>query len=393
MTNVPKIQITDSGLKLPTHQEILSGVLADINAAFGGGLNTESLETPQGQLASSLAAVIADKNDLIAELVNQINPDYADGIMQDAIAKIYFLERKKAVDSSVECEFIGLAGTIIPKGFAVLDTLGVQWILRDESSILEGGRGTGIFTAAGVVSAAANTVNQPVRTITGLDRVNNPRPAIPGRELESRADFRRRRQQSVAANAHGTPQSVYSNVAQLDGVSDVYVVDNPKDEAISIGGVTLNPHSIYVAVRGGNDAQIAEQIWRYTGNGCDYNGNTTVIVYDHNYMDPKPSYEVKFHRPEEVPVYFKVTVAPGAALGYEIKIQNAIIRHFANLNLSRIGQSVFSADFFQPVLALENIRLLDIQISDKRTNWREEVKVGIGSIPTISFGSIEVVSA
>ena len=95
MTNVPKIQITDSGLKLPTHQEILSGVLADINAAFGGGLNTESLETPQGQLASSLAAVIADKNDLIAELVNQINPDYADGIMQDAIAKIYFLERKK----------------------------------------------------------------------------------------------------------------------------------------------------------------------------------------------------------------------------------------------------------------------------------------------------------
>ena len=110
-------------------------------------------------------------------------------------------------------------------------------------------------------------------------------------------------------------------------------------------------------------------------------------------MDPKPSYEVKFHRPEEVPVYFKVTVAPGAALGYEIKIQNAIIRHFANLNLSRIGQSVFSADFFQPVLALENIRLLDIQISDKRTNWREEVKVGIGSIPTISFGSIEVVSA
>ena len=391
MTNVPKIQITDSGLKLPTHQEILSGVLADINAAFGGGLNTESLETPQGQLASSLAAVIADKNDLIAELVNQIHPDYADGIMQDAIAKIYFLERKKAVDSSVECEFIGLAGTIIPKGFAVLDTRGMQWILRDESSILEGGKGMGIFTAAGVVSAAANTVNQPVRTITGLDRVNNPRPAVPGRELESRADFRRR-QQSVAANAHGTPQSVYSNVAQLDGVSDVYVVDNPKSVVETHNGQAIKPH-IYVAVRGGDDTQIAEQIWRYTGNGCDYNGNTTVIVYDHNYMDPKPSYEVKFHRPEEVPVYFKVTVAPGAALGYEIKIQNAIIRHFANLNLSRIGQSVFSADFFQSVLALENIRLLDIQISDKRTNWREEVKVGIGSIPTISFGSIEVVSA
>ena len=126
-TNVPAIEITDTGVVVPSEDDILQGVLADFNQAFGGNLNL-NLDTPQGQLASSLTAIIADRDNQLARLMNQVNPDYADGIMQDAIAKIYFLERKKAVDSSVECEFIGLAGTIIPKGFAVLDTQGVQWI-------------------------------------------------------------------------------------------------------------------------------------------------------------------------------------------------------------------------------------------------------------------------
>ncbi|STY91698.1 hypothetical protein [Mannheimia haemolytica] len=59
-TNVPSIQFTPQGLILPSEQEILNGVLADFNAAFGGGLS-QNLETPQGQLASSIAAIIADK--------------------------------------------------------------------------------------------------------------------------------------------------------------------------------------------------------------------------------------------------------------------------------------------------------------------------------------------
>ena len=67
-SHVPPVRFTPQGLQIPTETEVLNGVLADFNDAFGGGLNL-NLETPQGQLASSLAAVIADKNDLIAELL------------------------------------------------------------------------------------------------------------------------------------------------------------------------------------------------------------------------------------------------------------------------------------------------------------------------------------
>jgi hypothetical protein len=70
---VPKIQFTAAGLVIPAETDVLAGVQADMNAAFGGGLNP-ALETPQGQLASSQAAVIADKNNEIATVVNQVDP-------------------------------------------------------------------------------------------------------------------------------------------------------------------------------------------------------------------------------------------------------------------------------------------------------------------------------
>lgn len=91
-TNVPDLTFSNAGVTLPTESEILAGVLADFNNAFGGRLNT-NLETPQGQLASSLTAIIGDKNAAIAWLIGQLDADTADGAFQDIIGKLYYLSR------------------------------------------------------------------------------------------------------------------------------------------------------------------------------------------------------------------------------------------------------------------------------------------------------------
>ena len=65
-SSVPPLEFTPAGVVLPQESAVLAGVQADYDAAFGGGLNP-ALETPQGQLASSQAAIIADKN---AELLH-----------------------------------------------------------------------------------------------------------------------------------------------------------------------------------------------------------------------------------------------------------------------------------------------------------------------------------
>ena len=83
-TAVPPVQFTLEGVVLPTDAAILAGVQSDINTAFGGGVNP-GLSTPQGQLASSETAVIAEKNSEIAYIANQVDPQYAQGRFQDAI--------------------------------------------------------------------------------------------------------------------------------------------------------------------------------------------------------------------------------------------------------------------------------------------------------------------
>ena len=57
-TLVPKIQILSSGITIPAEADILTGAQADINSAFGGNLSS-NLETPQGQIASSEAAMLS----------------------------------------------------------------------------------------------------------------------------------------------------------------------------------------------------------------------------------------------------------------------------------------------------------------------------------------------
>ena len=389
-SHVPPVRFTPQGLQIPTETEVLNGVLADFNDAFGGGLNL-NLETPQGQLASSLAAVIADKNNVIAELVNQIHPEYAEGVMQDAIAQIYFLQRKPATDSAVVCEFVGLPGTQIPQGFIVQDSAGNQWALQQEIGIPIGGKVSGTLIAAGQIEAPAHSVNTIYQALVGLDRVDNPHPAVPGRAEESRAEFAERRRRSVAVNAHGTPQAVYANVFALDGVRDVYVIDNPKGQSVQAGATnyTLKPHSIYVAAVGGDDTAVAEAVLRYAGSGCDFNGNTEITVYDHSYNDPKPAYQVAFMRPAELSVYFRIKIGRGAFVGAETAIKQTVIASFNG----RIGANLYAIGYVAPVVqAVPNVHVLDVEIGLSAGSMGNSVAVGIDQTPVVRAENIEVVS-
>lgn len=247
-TSVPSIVWTDAGLTIPAESDILDGVLSDTNVAFGGNLNT-NLETPQGQLSSSISAIIADKNSEILSVVNQVDPRYAAGRMQDALGYIYFLTRKPATSTAVTCTLTGSVGAIIPAGTLAQDTSSNTYALAGSVTIGAGGTGTGTFqnTATGPFPCGAGTLTQIYQAVTGLDSITNPAAGTLGQDEESRADFEYRRKNSVALNGHGTPAAVYAEVFSQEGVLDAYVVDNPRGVATftgSISGATMTISAI-----------------------------------------------------------------------------------------------------------------------------------------------------
>lgn len=398
-SSVPKITFTSTGIILPAETDILAAVQADMNSAFGGGLNP-ALETPQGQLASSQTAIIGDKNNEFAFVVNQVDPQFAEGRFQDAIGRIYFLNRHPATSTAVTCTLIGVVGTVIPLGTLAKDTSGNIYAITAAATISATGSVDAVFqnVKTGPIPCPPATLTQVYQAVVGWDAITNAAAGVLGADVESRADFEFRRKNSVAINAVGTVGAIYGSVFDVPNVLDVYVLDNPTGATVTKGATNfpLVAHSVYVAVVGGVDADVAKAIWTKKDVGCNYNGNTTVQVFDTaGYAYPQPVYDVKFQRPAAQPIKFAVSVVNDPLLPANAipLIKAAITARFNGSDGSareRIGSNVFASRYYTPVAtATANISVISIMIgisSPTLTN----VPIGIDQYPTVTDADIVV---
>lgn len=399
-TSVPPIEFTPTGLVLPTDVEILSGVQADMNAAFGGNLN-QSLSTPQGQLATSQSAILSEKNAQFALFVNQIDPATSDGFMQDAIGRIYFLNRLPAVSTVVQVVCSGLTGVAIPVGSLVRDTANAVYSSTQAGVI--GVDGTVTLAFAAVIPGPTPCppgaiVGSPYRAIAGWDSATNLTTGVTGSNVETRTDFEYRRVQSVAVNGTGTLPAIYANVFAVENVLDVYAAENTTNATILIGetDTPLVAHSIYVAVVGGVAVDIAKAIWQRKDAGADYNGNTTVTIVDESgYSYPQPQYNVSFEIPTAKPILFAVELAANSSLPANIipLTKAAIINAFNGADggqRARIGATIFASRFYAPVSAVSPVASILSLLIGTVTPTLPSLTVGVDEAPTVTEADISV---
>src|SRR5258708_4826345 len=151
-TNVPKPQFTPTGFVVPDESAVLTGVQQDINSAFGGNLNFGTTDgsptnpTPQGQLSSSMAAIVGNANDTFLFYSTQTDPAFAEGRFQDAIGRIYFMERIPSLPTTLQVQCIGAVGTPIPAGAQIVDSGNNIYVCLASGSI--GTSGSVILTFA-----------------------------------------------------------------------------------------------------------------------------------------------------------------------------------------------------------------------------------------------------
>jgi Baseplate J-like protein len=398
-TSVPPIQFTPAGVVLPSEAAVLAGVQEDYDAAFGGGLNP-ALSTPQGQLATSTTAIIAEKNSEIAYMANQVDPQYSAGRWQDGIGRIYFQTRLAERSTAVTCILGGLSGVVVPAGTFAQDTSGNTYGLLGTVTIGAGSTVSSSWqnVSAGPIPCPTETLMGVYQTIPGWDTITNPADGVLGRDVETPAEFELRRQNSVAINARGSTPSIKASVSGVANVLDCYVYDNASGNYVFYGSTNymLAPHSLYVAVVGGTDADIAEAIWVKKDDGCSYNGNTSVIVYDEvNYSPPYPSYQVTFNRPTSTPVIFAVSLVNSPFLPSNIAalVKAAIVAQFNGTQTiapARIGSAITGSNYYGAVIGVApNITVLSILVGVSSPTLNQVV-MGIDQAPVIDAGDITV---
>ncbi len=395
-TNVPQLQFTPTGIVVPSEQDILAGVQRDQDDAFGGGLNP-SLSTPQGQIASSETAIIADKDSQILFLANNFDPAYASGRFQDAIARIYGLTRNPPEPSTAQCLCVGLASTVIPTGALATDGTN-EWTCTQGGTIPIGGSITLPFACVvnGPIAVPANSINQIVQTILGWDTINNLSPGVEGSDVESRADFEHRRQLSVAGNSKSMIQSVIAAVLAVPGVIDAYGYSNDTASPVTVGGVTIAANAIYVCVSGGDPQLVANAIWSKKMPGCPMQGGTTETVTDSvGYSPPYPTYTIKFQTAAATAIKIAVSITNSAAVPSDVntQVKAAIQAAFSGADggsRARIGATLYASRFYAGVASLGAwAQLISILIGTS-TPTLNDVAINIDHIPTLQNSDITV---
>ena len=127
------IDFTENGPVVPDTATVRDAVETDWQAAFDNRLNQDPA-TPQGQLITSETAIVQDKNSQLLFLANMFNPETAEGIYQDALAKIYFLTRQPARSTGFPAPS-SPASAATPRRLQKMRT-GTSWSVRQAARYL-----------------------------------------------------------------------------------------------------------------------------------------------------------------------------------------------------------------------------------------------------------------
>lgn len=394
-TSVPAPTLTSAGFVAPAESDILTGALADMNAALGGNAST-ALSTPQGQLAMSFTAALGDAYDQMLALFNGVDPDRAQGRMQDAIGNLYFLSRKGASATVVACVCTGAAGVVVPQGTLVQDSAGNTYAASAAITLDGTGTGLGDFacTVTGAVACPAGSIAL-YQSVPGLTGITNPAAGVNGAEEEGRIAFEKRRAASVAANAMGFLGALNGAVRAVAGVTDAYVTDNSTAQTQVVGGVSLAPHSLYVCVNGGADADVALAILRKKPPGCAYTGATTVTVTDPDSTAAVPlRYDVSFTRATPTPVYMTVTLGSSATVPATVEqdVRAAVLAAFAVDTSATIGGTLYASAYYAAVAALGSwARVVGITLGLDPSPTGLTAQLAMNMVPTMEAATIAVV--
>lgn len=354
--------VTVDGFVAKSLEVIKAELEADWRSEFGASTDLDP-QTPDGQIIGIMSERLAELWELAEASYAAFDPDQATGTALDALAALTGTVREPAEPSTVTATLTGTAGTVVPAGktASVLGT-GVRfdstapatlvaltawqattaYVVGDRrtnagnvyrctqagTSAGSGGpTGTGtsivdntvrwdflgVGTAAadapmeseltGPKVAAARTLVVIETPVSGWQGVINILDAVLGRDVETDAAERLRREEELRAAGRATADAIRAYILKnVEGVTACGVFVNDSDVTDAEG---LPPHSIEALVLGGDDQAIADAIWAVKGAGINStNGSVTKTVTDAS----GESHTIKFSRPTLKPIYVDITV-------------------------------------------------------------------------------------
>ena len=350
-----------------------AAIAAELVAA---GITAEidwSADTILGTITNVTAACLGRHGEVAQAIYDARSPNNATGAQQDDLCTIVGVSRLDATYSTAAVTFTGTTGTVIPAG-AVMSGGGPDGLARwtlDASVTLASGTGTGAATAAdvGAITAAIGEIDAISTPVSGWTAVTNAAAAVTGRDIETDAALRLRRQQALRVAGTGSAAAMRSGLIALDYVEAAIVVENTLDTATTVSGVALEPRSVAVilwpsSLTTAQEEAVAAVIYRRLPVGIETNGaeSATVTGADGRSKTVRWAYAAEL----TVNVVATLVLATGYAIGdVDDLVEDAITAYFLT---ATVGGYIDDQDVEEYVRAeVEGIRRITVTLNGAAT--------------------------
>lgn len=331
------IFLDNNGIVVADTADIKETVQQEFKDALGADISLED-STPQGRLIDMETEARVNVIENNVNVANSINFNQAFGITLDAWGANFDLTRGAAKSSSVTATVTGVAGTVISSGSQASTQTGDVFYAENQIVIGQDGTATGTFLSLnkGAIPCAAGQLTKIIDGTLGWETITNTSPVILGNLRESDEDYKQQFYDSGLFTGMSLVEDYNNAIMNVDNVQSCYVKDNGENTAVVYDTVTIDAHSVYVCVDGGNNDDIANAIFKRKSGGCGYTALTgqsvSVDVIDETYGD---TYEVIFNRPSEIQIYVAVEadadISTSASL--QTQIQNAVYNYINSLKI------------------------------------------------------------
>ena len=398
--------LDETGITIPTQQEIKDEIDADLHAEFGANLNTTTGFL--GKFNAMMAEKFRKAYELLLDTYSNAFADRAIGEPLAALAALTGTVRRGGSPSQVMCTLelddgTYAAGTLVAYVSGDPDALFEN---RDEIIVSGGGNPETvtnvIFVAQsdGPTVANAGTLTETSTVVTGWS--DNPTPitnsgdAVLGELEEGDEDLRARRLIELARPGTGTVPAIRADVSDITGVEQVIVLENDEDDMDEEG---LPGHSIEVIVYDGTtaddvthtvaDDDIAQVIWDNKPAGTYAHGDETGTAENEDGDD----ITIHFSRPLSVTIYMEIDLEVDAdTYGGDAAVKTAVIE--LAQEIQTLGEDVFASRYYEAVHSVDgviNVTRLEVAAVTP-TAGAIDVAIGYRELADIDTSNIDVTS-
>lgn len=287
------LPLSDTGFEALRAADLLLVFREEYEAELAAaGLPTDvswSFDTFLGRISNVVARAGGYAAEGTQALWDAFDRNNATGLFLDNLGAMVNVTRNPATYSEATATLTGTDGTVVQAGKLVRDDAGLYWTITADATIgeVDAGEVDVVIRAADpgavVLAPQTLTIGTPV---AGWSGASTAASASVGDDLESDADYRQRIAASPAVSGGRNRLSLRADLlANVDGLTNVVILENVDDEEQVIEGVTIPGHGVAVylwpqPLTNAQKTEVGRILYKQIPDGIVSVGDVDVTVTD-----------------------------------------------------------------------------------------------------------------